>query len=64
MPAELRSDRDSPSGDWAFTLAAAAIALLPRLFVAIAWAREPVWDGHYYHAAPNASLWGSATPKT
>src|SRR5262249_41893130 len=25
------------------------IALLPRLFVGIAWAREPVWDGHYYH---------------
>jgi len=25
------------------------LALLPRLFVAIAWAREPVWDGHYYH---------------
>ena len=50
MPAEPRSDRDTPSGDWAFTLAAAAVALLPRLFVAIAWAREPVWDGHYYHA--------------
>jgi hypothetical protein len=25
------------------------VAFLPRLFVAIAWAREPVWDGHYYH---------------
>jgi len=25
------------------------VALLPRLFVAIAWSREPVWDGHYYH---------------
>jgi len=25
------------------------VALLPRLFVAIAWAKEPVWDGHYYH---------------
>ncbi len=24
------------------------VALLPRLYVAIAWAREPVWDGHYY----------------
>ena len=24
-------------------------ALLPRLFVAIAWTAEPVWDGHYYH---------------
>lgn len=24
------------------------VALLPRVYVAIAWAREPVWDGHYY----------------
>ena len=23
-------------------------ALLPRLFVALHWAGEPVWDGHYY----------------
>jgi Dolichyl-phosphate-mannose-protein mannosyltransferase len=23
-------------------------ALAPRLYVALAWAREPVWDGHYY----------------
>jgi len=37
------------SGDVAFTLAAFMAALLPRLFVAIAWAKEPVWDGHYYH---------------
>jgi 4-amino-4-deoxy-L-arabinose transferase-like glycosyltransferase len=27
----------------------AAVAFLPRLFVALAWPREPVWDGHYYH---------------
>jgi hypothetical protein len=26
-------------------------ALLPRLYVAIAWPREPVWDGHYYEFA-------------
>jgi 4-amino-4-deoxy-L-arabinose transferase-like glycosyltransferase len=25
------------------------VAFLPRLFVALAWPREPVWDGHYYH---------------
>ena len=25
------------------------LALAPRLFVATAWAHEPVWDGHYYH---------------
>ncbi|HMJ12300.1 MAG TPA: hypothetical protein VK524_12840, partial [Polyangiaceae bacterium] len=37
------------SRDLGFTLALAVVALLPRLFVAIAWAREPVWDGHYYH---------------
>jgi 4-amino-4-deoxy-L-arabinose transferase-like glycosyltransferase len=24
------------------------VALIPRLYVALAWAREPVWDGHYY----------------
>ena len=35
--------------DSAFTIAAFFAALLPRLFVAIAWAKEPVWDGHYYH---------------
>lgn len=37
-----------PATDWEFTIALLAVALLPRLFVAIAWAREPVWDGHYY----------------
>ncbi len=31
------------------TLALFALALVPRLYVALAWAREPVWDGHYYH---------------
>ncbi|MES1185869.1 MAG: glycosyltransferase family 39 protein [Myxococcales bacterium] len=35
--------------DVAFSWALGMVALLPRLFVAIAWAREPVWDGHYYH---------------
>lgn len=25
------------------------LALLPRLYVAIAWSREAVWDGQYYH---------------
>jgi 4-amino-4-deoxy-L-arabinose transferase-like glycosyltransferase len=31
-----------------FTAALSLLALLPRLYVAIAWSREPVWDGHYY----------------
>jgi Dolichyl-phosphate-mannose-protein mannosyltransferase len=35
--------------DVTYSLALALVALLPRSFVAIAWAREPVWDGHYYH---------------
>ncbi len=43
---------DAPAADALTTLEATAllalVALLPRLFVAIAWAREPVWDGHYY----------------
>ena len=34
---------------WLYTLAVAFVAIVPRLFVAIAWGREPVWDGHYYH---------------
>ncbi|WP_438017990.1 glycosyltransferase family 39 protein [Sorangium sp. So ce315] len=37
-----------PGGDLAFSAIAFVIALLPRLYVALAWAREPVWDGHYY----------------
>jgi 4-amino-4-deoxy-L-arabinose transferase-like glycosyltransferase len=35
--------------DVAFSWALGMVALLPRLFVAIAWPKEPVWDGHYYH---------------
>ncbi|AUX20036.1 hypothetical protein SOCEGT47_004990 [Sorangium cellulosum] len=35
-------------GDLLFSALAFLLALLPRLYVAIAWAREPVWDGHYY----------------
>lgn len=35
--------------EWIYTLAVALVALLPRLYVAIAWSHEPVWDGHYYH---------------
>jgi 4-amino-4-deoxy-L-arabinose transferase-like glycosyltransferase len=35
--------------DYVYTLVVALVALLPRLYVALAWSREPVWDGHYYH---------------
>ncbi|MCU0694677.1 MAG: glycosyltransferase family 39 protein [Polyangiaceae bacterium] len=35
-------------GDWLTTVAVGLAALVPRLYVAVAWAREPVWDGHYY----------------
>jgi 4-amino-4-deoxy-L-arabinose transferase-like glycosyltransferase len=38
-----RSHRDLLFSAWLGLL-----ALLPRLYVAIAWPREPVWDGHYY----------------
>jgi 4-amino-4-deoxy-L-arabinose transferase-like glycosyltransferase len=34
--------------DLGATAAILWLALLPRLYVALAWAREPVWDGHYY----------------
>lgn len=45
---EAISAAREPGGDLAFTALAFVVALLPRLYVAIAWAREPVWDGHYY----------------
>ena len=35
--------------DWWFSGALIFVAFLPRLFVALNWAHEPVWDGHYYH---------------
>src|ERR1700690_3476547 len=44
----LRATADTRS-DWVFTAIIAIIALLPRLYVALVWAKEPVWDGHYYH---------------
>lgn len=37
------------AGELSFCIALFLVALLPRLFVAIAWSKEPVWDGHYYH---------------
>jgi 4-amino-4-deoxy-L-arabinose transferase-like glycosyltransferase len=43
-----RSLDRAPSSDLLFSAYLGLAALLPRLYVAIAWAREPVWDGHYY----------------
>jgi 4-amino-4-deoxy-L-arabinose transferase-like glycosyltransferase len=39
----------APRGDAIYSIVLGLVAFLPRLFVAVAWAREPVWDGHYYH---------------
>lgn len=41
-------ERGGEARDLRFSAALFVAALLPRLYVAIAWAREPVWDGHYY----------------
>ncbi|HEY3816608.1 MAG TPA: glycosyltransferase family 39 protein [Polyangiaceae bacterium] len=35
-------------GDALFGALLFVAALLPRLYVAVSWAGEPVWDGHYY----------------
>jgi len=43
-----RSLDRAPGSDLLFSAYLGLAALLPRLYVAIAWAREPVWDGHYY----------------
>jgi 4-amino-4-deoxy-L-arabinose transferase-like glycosyltransferase len=38
----------SASRDRACSALVFVLALVPRLWVALAWAKEPVWDGHYY----------------
>jgi hypothetical protein len=38
----------STDRDFLFSAYLGLAALLPRLYVAIAFSREPVWDGHYY----------------
>jgi len=35
------------------------LALVPRFYVAIAWTREPVWDGHYYDIGARSIAAGS-----
>ncbi|WP_437953916.1 glycosyltransferase family 39 protein [Sorangium sp. So ce296] len=47
-PPRVGGGAPGAGGDLAFSALAFVLALLPRLYVAIAWAREPVWDGHYY----------------
>ena len=55
MPARVAAPRretdrtEARTGDWNYLLALLLVAFLPRLFVALAWSREPVWDGHYDH---------------
>jgi hypothetical protein len=44
----LSSVRTAVRGDALFGACLFALALAPRLYVALAWAGEPVWDGHYY----------------
>ncbi len=36
------------ASDAAFGAVLFVLSLVPRLWVALAWAGEPVWDGHYY----------------
>jgi 4-amino-4-deoxy-L-arabinose transferase-like glycosyltransferase len=46
---DASGERHDAKADLAFTVALFLVALAPRIFVGLAWAREPVWDGHYYH---------------
>lgn len=45
--------KQSPEGEgwhgaWLVTWVLGLLSLVPRVYVALAWSREPVWDGHYY----------------
>lgn len=42
------TDRGERARDREIGLLVFVAALAPRLWVALAWAKEPVWDGHYY----------------
>jgi 4-amino-4-deoxy-L-arabinose transferase-like glycosyltransferase len=44
----VTDERHPQDGRAAFGLGLFALALVPRLTVALAFAGEPVWDGHYY----------------
>lgn len=45
---ESETARPEKGRDLWFSAALFFLALVPRLYVALAWPREPVWDGHYY----------------
>lgn len=42
------SGRPKPASEPLFVAALFVVALIPRIYVALAWSGEPVWDGHYY----------------
>jgi 4-amino-4-deoxy-L-arabinose transferase-like glycosyltransferase len=46
--AATERQRQTNRSDAAFGFALFFAALVPRLFIALRWAGEPVWDGHYY----------------
>lgn len=48
-PGKSRDERGLD--DALFGAALFALALVPRLYVALKWSGEPVWDGHYYDFA-------------
>ncbi|MDP9033653.1 MAG: glycosyltransferase family 39 protein [Myxococcota bacterium] len=42
------TESDRRRGEPLFGALLFLVALIPRLYVALTWASEPVWDGHYY----------------
>jgi 4-amino-4-deoxy-L-arabinose transferase-like glycosyltransferase len=58
MPTEDQLRARADRSELVFSLALFVVALAPRLFVALAWAKEPVWDGHYYHFGATRILEG------
>jgi len=49
LPSTASRSAFGDGGDWAFSISLVVVALAARVLVALAFAREPVWDGHYYH---------------
>jgi 4-amino-4-deoxy-L-arabinose transferase-like glycosyltransferase len=45
---EARAAARAPGSDASFGALLFVAALVPRLYVALAWTGEAVWDGHYY----------------